>query len=349
MRDEHGADDEHHGHHPVAAADEGLLAAEAVDADEQEDGRGDNLDGAVDAGREERAVRRRHADRLEDLGGVVADGVGAAELLPKHDAEGEEEALADAGEEDLAPGDALGGVELLFDGRPDLGHFLHNHGVVDVFGADVGEGGDGLLMSTLLTEPTWTLLEKAESDEHQATGDQLDADGDAPLTSAGGDAKGDAVVEPVGERRTDDQELLEETGNPSPNLGRRVLRDVDRHDGAHASDTQTGDDAAAVDLADGVRRARLHRRADHEDGAEAHESGFAAVLFVDEGGGDGAEEAAGGEEGDDVGADGGVLGVGEAALAGGQVEVEFEGVEGEDGAHHAGVVAWSLSSVCCRA
>jgi len=67
---EHGADDDHHGGHPEGAARESLLASELVDADEQEDGGGDDLDSPVDSGGEEGGVCFADTDGLKDLRGV---------------------------------------------------------------------------------------------------------------------------------------------------------------------------------------------------------------------------------------------------------------------------------------
>ena len=50
---EHGADDEHHGHHPGGAEEEGFSTAEFVDPDEEEDACSADFDGAVDTGGEE--------------------------------------------------------------------------------------------------------------------------------------------------------------------------------------------------------------------------------------------------------------------------------------------------------
>ena len=150
----------------------------------------------------------------------------------------------------------------------------------------------------------------------------------------------DAVIEPVGERTPYDEKLLEQPRNPSPDRRGTILRHKNRRDGRHASDAQPGNDTPGIDLADGVRSADLDGGADEEDDGEAHEGELAAEALVEEGGADGAEEAAGGEEGDDVGGDLGVLGAGETGAADWEAEIALEGGEGQDGAHYAGVVAW---------
>jgi len=70
VRGKDGADDEHHDRHPHRTTNQGAFAAELVDANKQEDAGGDDLDGAVDAGGEERGLGAANADGLEDLGGI---------------------------------------------------------------------------------------------------------------------------------------------------------------------------------------------------------------------------------------------------------------------------------------
>jgi hypothetical protein len=61
---EHGADDEHHGHHPGGAEEEGFSTTKFVDADEEEDACSADFDGAVDTGGEEWGVGFGDADGL---------------------------------------------------------------------------------------------------------------------------------------------------------------------------------------------------------------------------------------------------------------------------------------------
>jgi hypothetical protein len=68
---QHSADNEHHSGHPKTTGDQRLLAAESVDTDVEEDGGGDDFDGAVDSGGEHGRVRFAEADGLEDLGSVA--------------------------------------------------------------------------------------------------------------------------------------------------------------------------------------------------------------------------------------------------------------------------------------
>ena len=85
------SNDEHHCHHPGCSEHQTLSPPQLIDTDNKEYGSGDDLHGTVHAGGEERRVSFGDADRLENLRCVVADTVGAGELLPEHDAEAGEE------------------------------------------------------------------------------------------------------------------------------------------------------------------------------------------------------------------------------------------------------------------
>lgn len=122
-----------------------------------------------------------------------------------------------------------------------------------------------------------------------------------------------AVVEPVGESASDDEKLLEQTGDTATDGRRAVLANKDGRDGGHATDAKAGNDTAAVDLANCVARAHLDSRADEEDDGKEHEGVASAEAFVEESRRDGAEEAAGREQGHDVGGYMSVFGGGEAA------------------------------------
>jgi len=292
VRVQHGGEDEHHGHHPGGAGDEGLAPAQLVDADEEEDGRGGDLDGAVDARGEQRRVGLGHADGLEDLGRVVANAVGARELLPEHDAEAVDEAPAVARREALAPAHALRLRQLLLDGRLDLRDLLHDLGVRGGLAAHVGQRGGGLFDAAAGDEPARGLLQEPQADEQEAAGDELDGDRDAPLLGGLGDVQRDAVVQPVRKGRADDQELLEEAGDAPAHARRAVLRHEDGRDAAHAADAQARDDPPAIDLPDGVLGADLDGRAHEEHQREAHQREPSPEAFVQEGRPDGPEEAA---------------------------------------------------------
>lgn len=321
MRRENGSDDEHHGGHPDGTTDQTPLAAPSINANKQEDGSGNNLDGAVDTSCKERRVCAADADRLEDLGSIVSNAVGSGELLPEHDAKGQRESIPVALLQRLLPGDAFGKSHLFLDGSPDLSHFLLHIHAIGRLVADVGQRSKGLFLALLLHQPSRRLLEEDEAAQHEAARHKLEADGDAPLLGALLDVQRHAVVEPVGKGASDDQKLLEQTGDTATDGRRAVLADEDGRDGGHATDAEAGNDTAAVDLANGVARARLDGRANEEDYGEEHEGVASAEAFVEESGRDGAEEAAGREQRHDVGSYMGVFGGREAARVCGQAKV----------------------------
>lgn len=193
MSRQHGADNEHHSRHPETTGDQGLLAAKAVDADVEEDGGCDDFDGAVDASGEHGRVRCAEADSLENLRSVaggnisrspkmqtssmqnsLSNGVRAGELLPEHDDESDQEALAVAGCQAFLPGHAFSRVELFFDRCPDLSHLDENLGVVHGLASDVRQRGYSFVVATLLAKPSGTLLQEEETEEHDAAEHELD-------------------------------------------------------------------------------------------------------------------------------------------------------------------------------
>lgn len=66
------------------------------------------------------------------------------------------------------------------------------------------------------------------------------------------DIQGHAVVEPVGECASYDEELLEQASDTASSGWWAVLTDKHWGNGAHASDAETGNDTSAVDLANRV-------------------------------------------------------------------------------------------------
>lgn len=337
--DEHGREDEHHRHHPGGAEDEGLATAQGIDAGEQEDARGDDLDGAVDARGEQGRVGRRDADRLEDLRRVVADRVGAGELLPEHEAEGREEAEAVGGRETLLPGEAFGGRELLLDRGPDLGDFPHDFLVVDGRAARERHRGAGLLVPPLFRQPPRRFLQEEQTDEEEAARDELDGDGDPPLLGRCGYVQRDAVVQPVRKGRAEDEKLLEHARHAAADGRRRILRHEDRRDARHAADAQPRNHAAGVDLPDAVTGARLHRGPHQEDGREAQQRVSPPEAIAAEGRGDGAEEAARRQQRHHVRGHLCIFRAAEPRRLERQAEVAAETWEREHRAHDAGIVA----------
>jgi hypothetical protein len=70
---------------------------------------------------------------------LLSNGVGAGKLLPEHNHESDQEALAVAGCQAFLPGHTLGRVELLFDRRSDLSHLDDDLGIVHRLASDVGQ------------------------------------------------------------------------------------------------------------------------------------------------------------------------------------------------------------------
>lgn len=342
------ADDEHHAGHPDSAADQTVLAAPEVDTDEQEDQGRHDLDRAVHTRREEGRVGLADANRLENLGRVVSDAVGTGELLPEHDAEGQEETVAVALAQRLFPGDALGGRQLLFQRGPDLGNFLLDHFAVGGLVSDVRQRLDCLLVPALLHEPPGRFREEEEPNQHEATRDELNRNGDPPLLGALGNMERNAVVQPEGKGAADHEEFLEQACHPTTDLRRTVLTDEHGRDTGHAADTQTGHHTAAVDHPDVVVCADLERRAEQKHDGEEHQRIPTPDAVVQDGSKDGTEEAACREERHHIGGDLGILAGGEPARVGGEAKVLLEALQSQDTAHHTRVIACKTGISSCQ-
>lgn len=63
---EDSADNEHHRHHPCCPKEERLAATQLINTNQEEDTSGDDLDGTINTGGEERGIGLGYADRLED-------------------------------------------------------------------------------------------------------------------------------------------------------------------------------------------------------------------------------------------------------------------------------------------
>lgn len=81
----------------------GLAPANLVNDEEKRDCSEDELHDTVYIRREQRRIGARNTNRLEDLRGVVADGVRAGELLPHHECEDEQESVPHTRLEALLP------------------------------------------------------------------------------------------------------------------------------------------------------------------------------------------------------------------------------------------------------
>lgn len=270
MGGQHSTDDEHHAGHPEGTTDQRLFAADKINTHEQEDEGRHDLDGAVDAGREQRGIGRADPHRLEDLGRVISNAVRAGELLPEHEGEGEEESIAVALLQNFLPGDAFGRAQFFLQGRADLGDLLLDLLTVRRFVADVRQRHEGFLAAALLHQPAGRLFQEEQANKHQAAGDELDGHGNAPLRGARRDMERHAVVQPVREGAPDDEEFLEQAGDTATGRGWAVLTDEHGGDRGHAPDAETSDHTTAVDHANFVVGPDLDGRTEQEHECEDH-------------------------------------------------------------------------------
>ena len=205
--------------HLGAALEEELAAAEAVDGGDGDEG-GEHVDEAGDDGGHERGGAAE-ADGLEEDGGVEHDDVDARELLQRRDEEGHGQLRPVPALQERAPGvgDGLGGVA----GRDEVVELE-----VDVVGAaDAAEHGAGLLRLAPGDQGVGRVREEEGAAGHDDGRDGGEAQADAPAPAAGD--LGREVVDEVGGQDADGDHELEANVEHAAHLGRRHLRQVQRH------------------------------------------------------------------------------------------------------------------------
>lgn len=269
----------------------------------------------------------------------MRDGpVCSAELLPEHHNETSDESIACPGQEAFPPGNTFGGVQLLFDGCADLSQLFDNLWAIHGLASDVGQRLGGFAVATLLHQPPRRFFQEEQTAKHHASGDKLDSNRHAPLLGGYWNAKGYTIVQPIGKCRTDDQELLEETGDTSTYFSRCILRDKDRSDGRHATDTQASNDTTGIDHTDFMVCCSLDGCTDEKDDGEEHERVTTTKALVQVCGSNRTEEASGGQERYNVGRDGRILVAGETRSVGRKAKVFFESLQRENAAHDSSVI-----------
>lgn len=219
-----GADDEEEDAHPHGGPEERPLATEELDTEEDEDGSGDDFDDTVDTRGEEGWSGAGVADlnhkggkksenfalacsnpvsfffffflthRLEDTRSVVTDGVLACELLEQEDDKGDDESdPLTRSEESLAEAQSSAGFVFFKDGSLNFGHFSANFRVVDGAAAVVSEVGKSLLGLAGTGKVTWGFLGEDETKGHDAAGNELEPEGNAPHARTGRNVERHAV------------------------------------------------------------------------------------------------------------------------------------------------------------
>lgn len=139
------------------------------------------------------------------------------------------------------------------------------------------------------------------------------------------------------------QEFLKETSYSASNAWRTILADEHGRDGRHTTNTETSDNTTTINLTNGMMSTDLNSSTNQKDDRKHHQCVPTADTLVEESSKDGAEEAAGRQQRDDIGGDLSVSARGKTAGVGGETKIMFEALEGEDTAHDTGIIAWTSS------
>ena len=250
----------------------------------------------------------------------------------------------------------VGGANLLINSGADFGHLGEDLNAVCGFTAHVGKRLKGAVVIALLHQPSWRFVEKEEADQHESAWDDLNCNRDSPLLRRRFDVERDAVVEPVGDHDTEDDELLEQTRDTATHVGGRVFCDKDGGDTCHATDANwyrsssamihhtrsrlltSSNDTSTVDLANVVMSTSLYGSTYQEDDSVEDKGSLASEAVIQKGGEDGAEEGTGSQQTDDVGRDVSVLRAGESGLVNRETIILLEAGQGQDTSHDTGII-----------
>lgn len=113
--------------------------------------------------------------------------------------------------------------------------------------------------------------------------------------------QGYTIVQPIGEGTSNDQELLEHSSNSASNAWGAVLAHEHGRNTGHSTNSQASYDTATIDLSNVMLRSNLNSGSDKKYDGEDHQCIASANALVKGGSEDGAEEAARGQQGHDIG------------------------------------------------
>ncbi|EGX90741.1 hypothetical protein CCM_07161 [Cordyceps militaris CM01] len=277
------ADDEEDDTLRAGGGDEAPPTAERIGDEEQEEGAADDLDDAIDAGGKQRRVGGVHAQIGKDstqISGfldMVAwwtyNGIDAGELLADHEHDGDEGAVAVAGDEEHFAKESLGRAAA---GQAPLnlelvGHFLYLSLHVGVRGGQVSESREcrgGLFPVVLLGEPAGGFGREGHADDEENGRERLEGERD-DILGGGGDVEKTAIIDPAREGDHDAKHVKElvKPREAATDRARGALGDVNGGEGRRGATPEPGDEAA--DVHDSKRPAGGRRSLqDDADGGE---------------------------------------------------------------------------------
>ncbi len=190
-------DDQHETTHAGRATDEGRLTPNPTDNKEAEARDGNNLDDAEEPCNEQRGGSG--SNRSEDLRGIVGEGGIARQLHAELHRYDDEDTEAVRWKHEFFPRHPLRETRLFLNTQTNLLKLrLHLRAVAASYPDQVGQC---FFISSLLCQPSDGLLYEEHTETYEATGNELQADGDLPLQCARRNMVLDSVIDPVERRR----------------------------------------------------------------------------------------------------------------------------------------------------
>lgn len=227
--------DDPHADRTTNSADHQELSATEVVDEEQNPNDGEyGLDHAEDTGGQEGSAGSADTNRGEHSRGVVVDCVDARTVLPH-----EQHASKEQAPHDLAvfpscleglPETLTDSGSLFLENEVERSDFFNDVHVVGGQVADPAKVLDGGLAAVLGHEPAGALLDPESSEEKHTSGDQLNGEGDNPLSVVGRKSLLNAVVDPETDQASELPAEFVDTDKATSNGGWCDLGDVDWRD-----------------------------------------------------------------------------------------------------------------------
>ena len=299
------ADDPHADRATSSADHKKLGAAEVVDEIHEPDESDNSLDNTEETGGEETSVGTSDTNRLEDGGRVVVDGVDTGAVLPEEEHTTEEETVLDLALLDSLEGSPEARADnhaVVLDLSIDGSNLLNHVGVGRIEVTDPAQILDGLLAVTASELPARRFPQPKSTEEKQTGGNELNGEGDLPLTGGGSHSLDESIVDPETNESTDLPSQFVNTDKTSTDRRWRHLRDVDRNHVTGSTNAQTGQNTATNDQSKSTFavRAQHHTRTKNENHGPNEKGDSASEIVRGNVGTESTEESASLVDGDDV-------------------------------------------------
>lgn len=177
---EDGTEDPKEHGHKTDTQKQGLLPAESLDTESDENTGGNDLDDTVDTTGKQSGLATSDTDRLENNGGIVRDRVLTTPLLKGEDYESDDESDGVTLCKDFPPRGTLGDLLFLPNSSRDFSVFELNRLVGDRKLSDPSEVRKCSFVLVLGGEPSRGFFEDRQEKDHNTNRDELESNRNSP-------------------------------------------------------------------------------------------------------------------------------------------------------------------------